>query len=47
MYVGGGSGNTASSFARVRESPEAKSVTSWPASARPSASSDTTHSIPP
>ena len=34
-------------LARVRESPEAKSVTSWPASASPSASSETIHSIPP
>jgi hypothetical protein len=31
----------------VRESPDANSVTSWPASTRPSASSDTTHSMPP
>jgi hypothetical protein len=37
----------AESFARVRESPEAKSVTSCPASASPSARSETTHSIPP
>src|SRR5512132_2308441 len=35
------------SFAFVFESPEAKSVTSWPASTRPSARSDTIHSIPP
>ena len=43
----GASSKTAASFARVRESPEAKSVTSCPASASPSASSETIHSIPP
>ena len=43
----GASANTDSSFAFVRESPEANSVTSWPASTRPSASSQTTHSMPP
>jgi hypothetical protein len=43
----GASLNTDASRARVRESPEAKSVTSWPASASPSASSETIHSIPP
>jgi hypothetical protein len=35
------------SVAFVREPPDAKSVTSWPASTRPSASNDTTSSIPP
>src|SRR5512132_2163993 len=35
------------SFAFVRESPDAKSVTSWPASTRPSARSATIHSMPP
>ena len=43
----GAVGKTDSSSAFVSESPDAKSVTSWPVSARPSASSDTTHSIPP
>ena len=42
---GGDIGDT--SFAFVREPPDANSVTSWPASARPSASSETTSSIPP
>ena len=43
----GAVGKTDASSAFVSESPDAKSVTSWPASTRPSASSDTTHSIPP
>ncbi len=43
----GATGNTDSSFAEVVESPGANSVTSCPRSARPSASSETTHSIPP
>jgi hypothetical protein len=43
----GASSNTAASCARVRESPDANSVTSWPASASPSASSETIHSMPP
>src|SRR5512133_2259900 len=34
-------------FALVSESPDAKSVTSWPASTSPSARSETTSSIPP
>jgi hypothetical protein len=38
---------TQASSAFVRESPDANSVTSWPASTSPSASSDTTHSMPP
>ena len=38
---------TNASFADVCESPDANNVTSWPASTRPSARSDTTHSIPP
>jgi hypothetical protein len=43
----GASSKTAASLARVLESPEAKRVTSWPASASASASSETIHSIPP
>ena len=35
------------SFAFVCESPDANSVTSWPASTSPSASSETIHSMPP
>ena len=43
----GACSKTYSSRAFVLESPVANSVTSCPASARPSASSATTHSIPP
>ena len=43
----GGSDIGDTSAALVREPPDAKSVTSWPASTRPSASSETTSSIPP
>ena len=43
----GGSGIGEISFALVRDPPLANRVTSWPASTRPSASSDTTSSIPP
>jgi hypothetical protein len=38
---------TDSSRARVCESPDAKRVTSWPASTSPSARSATTRSVPP
>ena len=43
----GATSKTERSSAFVFESPDAKSVTSWPASTRPSASSATTHSMPP
>ena len=47
MRALGAASNTDESLAFVCESPEAKSVTSWPASTSPSASSQTIHSIPP
>ena len=40
-------GRRLTSFALVWESPDANSVTSWPASTSPSARSETIHSIPP
>jgi hypothetical protein len=43
----GACSNTYSRLAFVLESPVANSVTSCPASASPSASNATTHSIPP
>jgi hypothetical protein len=47
MNSDGASWKTETRFALVVESPEAKRVTSWPRSARPSARSATIHSMPP
>jgi len=47
MNSDGASWKTERRFPFVVESPEAKSVTSWPRSTRPSARSATIHSMPP